>query len=80
MLFDDYSAYMPTDYVPNAVDNKMGDIMRHFWLYFAKHGDTPSSAFIIALACVGVCVSVSCVCRVVSCVSCVCGGVVHATL
>ncbi|ELR23916.1 carboxylesterase [Acanthamoeba castellanii str. Neff] len=43
MLFDDYSAYMPTDYVPNAVDNKMGDIMRHFWLYFAKHGDTPSN-------------------------------------
>jgi hypothetical protein len=43
MLFDDYSVYMPTNYTPNAADNEMGDIMRHFWLYFAKHGDTPTS-------------------------------------
>ena len=43
MLFDDYSTYMPTNYTPNAVDDEMGNIMRHFWLYFARHGDMPSS-------------------------------------
>jgi hypothetical protein len=43
MLFDDYSTYMPTNYTPAATDNQMGDIMRHFWVHFARYGDTPSS-------------------------------------
>lgn len=41
VLFNNYNLFLPSNYSALPADFAFGDVVRHYWTYFARHGHPP---------------------------------------